>query len=135
MPADTAPTPTSARLFAVPLEPLLSRDNPRLYLADGSTPKRTYPTGIVANVFFDNSRSWLQAEIASGRLDAVDIPPTAEVSGGHVGVRTWTLPDVEAIAFALFHNPKKPSYDAAALLRTLDVVYAVARLQGLLPPN
>jgi len=101
-------------------------------------PVRTWSTGVVAETFFDRTLKWFNnlawAPPGSSPIIPADIiPEPPAVSGGRSGQRVWTLFDVERLAYHLFHHPRKPDYDATALYRTLDVVYAVARNQGLLP--
>lgn len=103
-------------------------------------PVRTWSTGVVAETFFDRTLKWFNnlawAPPGSEPILPADVlPEPPEVSGGRSGQRVWTLVDVERIAFHLFEHPRRPDYDAAALYRTLDVVYAVARNQGVLPKD
>lgn len=128
-----AASPAAVKLFRVPLEPLLDPADPRLFKADGTTPVRSWPIGVVASIFFNRSPGWLQKEIRIGNLVAdQDVPSAAVVSGDRTGARRWTIAEVEQTAYALFHSDKH-TYGTTELLRTLEVVYAVARLHGLLP--
>lgn len=101
-------------------------------------PARSWSSGVVAQTFFDKTLKWFNNLAwappgATPIIPADILPEPPEVSGGRRGQRVWTLADIERLAYHLFHHPKYKSYDATALYRTLDVVYAVARNQGLLP--
>jgi hypothetical protein len=95
----------------------------------------TGSTGQVMSTFFRRSSKWFGKLLDIGVLPRNEVPQAPEVSGDRLGQRVWTLADVERMAFHLFLSPKAPVYDAIALLQTLDVVYAVARLYGMLPLN
>lgn len=118
------------------LEPILDPADTPLDIHD--KPIRSWSSGVVAETFFDKTLSWFNnltwAPPGSTPTVPADVlPEPPEVSGGRRGQRVWTLYDVERLAYHLFHQPRYSSYDAAALYKTLDVVYAVARNQGLLP--
>ena len=138
----TAPEPQDGRSEPLTLVPILDPAKlPRK--RDGQTIRTTYTTGQVAKSFFDRGPDWMQQIIFQQEqalrhgteplLAEGLLPEPAEISGERGGNRQWTLPDVEKVAFALFQTPLKPTLDAAWLLKVLDVVYATARLQGLLP--
>lgn len=121
----TPPEPLAA------LEPILDpADTPRDI---HGKPIRSWSSGVVAETFFDRGLKWFNNLVFLGVLPADVLPEPPEVSGGRRGQRIWTLYDVERFAFYMFHNELRREYDAAALYRTLDVVYAVARNQGLIP--
>lgn len=113
------------------LTPILSRD--KLRRRSNGTIRTVYTSGQVARMFFNRSAAWMQAIIHERVLPDGVLPTPTEISGERRGNRQWSLPDVEQVAFALFASPERPTLDAAWLLKVLDVVYATARLQGLLP--
>lgn len=121
---DDRPAPIS-------LEPVLRDDQIRRE-ADG-TPAHYWSSGEVARTFFDRQKTWLQSLAFHGKAGEGVLPPTTIVGGGRTGARQWTLVDVERLAFHL--HKTMPSYDAASLLRTLDALYGVARLHGMLAPG
>lgn len=123
---DDRPTPPITSL-----EPVLSEDQIRRE-ADG-TPAHYWTSGEVARTFFDRQKTWMQSLAFWGKAGDDVLPPTTVVGGGRVGSRRWTLVDVERLAFHLHRTTK--GYDAASLLRTLDALYGVARLHGMLRPD
>lgn len=127
----TAPVPAATLSELMPMQkPLLKRSD--IVKDHRGKPTKTWTTGQVTMTFFNRKIGWFR--LAQKAVGDDVLPRVTEVAAGRSGNRVWTLVDIEAFAFALFYSENK-SYGADSLLRTLDVVYSVARLHGLLPTH